>query len=83
MSDTTSPYLGIVAMLVETYALEFAWSLVAAILYASGNASELLFVTNDCIIKVCDLLVALIVCNPSHTHPIHLDYHLLPYCLSC
>jgi hypothetical protein len=61
MSEAASPYLSIVAMLVESYALDSGWSLAAAISFALSSPSEIMFATNDPTIKVCDLSVALVV----------------------
>lgn len=58
MSDTTSPYLSIISMLVESYALDCAWSIGTAILASFRSPIFRLFVTNDSIIKVCDLITA-------------------------
>lgn len=54
MSDAGRPYLSIVAVLVESYALDSAWSLATAISFASSSPSFYLFITNDSIIKVCN-----------------------------
>ncbi len=55
--DTSSPYLGIVAMLVESYALECAWSTAAAISVGLKDPSFSLFVANDSTVKVCGFSV--------------------------
>lgn len=52
MSETTSPYLNVVAMLVESYALEVIWSVASAISFALGDPSERMLSTNDSTIKV-------------------------------
>lgn len=56
-SDDGSPYLSVVAMLVESYVLDAAWSLASAVSFASKSPSQLLFLTNDPTIKVCDFPV--------------------------
>jgi hypothetical protein len=61
MSEAASPYLSIVAILVESYFLESAWSLASAIAFAVDSPSNFLFQTVDSNIKVRDLLVALMV----------------------
>jgi len=52
MSESASPYLSVVAMLVESYILDAAWSLASAISYGVGNPSGFMFVTNDPFIKI-------------------------------
>lgn len=58
MSNIASPYLSIVTVLVESYALDSAWSLAAAISYAVSNPSYILFLEVDSTVKVRDFLLA-------------------------
>ncbi len=57
LGNNCSPYLSIVTMLVESYALECAWSLGAAISVGLDSSSLYLFVANDSIVKVCELIL--------------------------
>ncbi len=54
-SDAGAPYLSIVAMLVESYFLDSAWSIATAVSASVHTPSFHLFVTNDSVIKVCEL----------------------------
>lgn len=80
MSEAASPYLSIVAMLVESYSLDAAWSLASALSYALGSPSQIMLVTNDSTIKVCDLAVRYVI---SFTHLEFQGHRLLPCYLSC
>lgn len=80
VSKVTSPYLSIVAMLVESYVLDAAWSLVTATSYALHVPSDLLFQTNDSTIKVRGFRVALMV--SLLTQLLRLGHCLLSCCLS-
>lgn len=51
-SSPSGPYLSIVAMLVESYVLESAWSIAAAISFSLSAPSYFILGTNDSIIKV-------------------------------
>jgi hypothetical protein len=81
MSEATSPYLSIVVMLAESYALGAAWSLGMTISYSVNDPSRYLFEANDGMIQVCDLPVTLMVSD--FTHLRRLDYRLLSYYLPC
>lgn len=61
MPEATSAYLSIVAMLVESYILESAWSLASAISVTLNSPIYMMFTTNDSMIKVCDLPVASVI----------------------
>lgn len=62
MSDAATPYLGIIAILAESYSLDSVWSLASATsLSISGSPSSFIFTTNDSTIKVCDLPVVMMV----------------------
>lgn len=61
MSGASSPYLSIVAVLVESYVLDSAWSLAIAISDFLHSPAYLLFMTADSSIKVRDLPVTLMV----------------------
>lgn len=54
MSPTSGPYLGIVAMLVESFALESVWSIGSAVSVGLRHPSILLFGTCDSTVKVGD-----------------------------
>ena len=54
-SEAAGPYLSIVAMLVESYLLEAAWSIAVAISSGVRNPSALMFQTGDSTVKVRDL----------------------------
>ena len=66
MLDVSNPYLSIVAMLVESYALDSAWSLITAVTVSLTNPSFLLFQAGDSVAKVRDLPFASTV--PDSTH---------------
>lgn len=55
-SDTSSPYVSIAAMLIESYALDSAWSVASAISNGLDSPSDLFFLGDDSIVKVCELL---------------------------
>ncbi len=57
-SDASSPYLSIVAMLIESYVVDSAWSLATAISVASSSPSAYMFITNDSTVKVRNDLVS-------------------------
>lgn len=48
----SGPYLSLVAILVESFALESVWGITAIILYGFNNPSYILFMANDSTIKV-------------------------------
>lgn len=66
MSEAASPYLSIVTMLVESYILDSAWSLAAAISLALVSPSQLMFIAEDSTIKVCDLPITLMISDFTH-----------------
>lgn len=47
-----NPFLGMVAMVVESYFFASAWSLATVISVAVGSPSRFMFITNDSTIKV-------------------------------
>lgn len=53
LSGTSNPYLSIIAVLVESYSLDSAWSIATAVSINSNSPSSYLFVPNDSTIKVC------------------------------
>ena len=59
--DASSPYLSIVAMLIESYALDSTWSLTTAVTFALDNPIYPLFETADSTVKVRDLPFASMV----------------------
>lgn len=77
-TDASSPYLNIVAMLIESYILDSAWSLATAISIASNGPSVYLFIANNSTVKVCDLVTSEI----SFTNLSRSGDRLLSRCLS-
>ncbi len=57
--DDSTPYLNIVAMLIESYALDSTWSLATAVSTHVKSSSSYLFVTNDSTVKVCNWAIFL------------------------
>ncbi len=57
MVNASTPYLSIVAMLVESYALDSAWSFAAALSYQLDSPGVVLLVDNDSTVKVCKFII--------------------------
>ncbi len=55
--NASTPYLSIVAMLVESYALDSAWSFVAALLFILGSSGISIVAPSDSAIKVCNFVL--------------------------
>ncbi len=67
-------------MLVESYALESAWSIISAISYGIINPAVVLFMGSDSTIKVCVIYHGN---DTSHSPLTYLGYCVSPRCLSC